>query len=317
MAAGLRVERSDFEAHVNFQTTLLEYQLNTEDVFYHAAKLYDKDVVIIYDRGTMDGKGFSTPEEWEAVLDETRTTETYLRDKRYDAVIHLESAAVNAPAFYTTENNAQRRENVTEAALFDAKVLKAWIGHPHLKIIRSRDNFQDKMNDLLKVVGNVVGIPMALEIERKFLVESTSQFEVVNTSEIEQTYLETIKGQTERVRKRTYLDGIVYTHTVKRPVGEGQNIEEERIIDAKEYNNLLKRKDMGLFTVRKTRSCFVHENQYFELDTFKDRLKGLCILEVELDDIKKEVILPPFVNVTKEVTDDPSYSNYGLASKIL
>ena len=42
--------------------------------------------------------------------------------ERYDAVIHLVSAAIGAEEFYTTENNEVRHETPEQAADLDRKV---------------------------------------------------------------------------------------------------------------------------------------------------------------------------------------------------
>lgn len=317
---GLRVMRSSFNEHVYFQSSLLRLQLMLEDTFYETAKREagGQPCVIICDRGTMDGKGFANDAEWEAVMDIVGSNITKLRDRRYDAVIHLESAAVNVPAYYTQANNKARQENVAEASMFDARVLKAWVGHPHLKIIKSRENFEDKINELMKVVGIVVGVPMSVEIERKYLVYLWDVHltpEHAEKSIIKQDYLLTDDPSAEeRVRKRVQDGTAVYTHTIKRPYKDGQRIEEERIIDVMEYNTLLKKKDPALNSIEKQRLCFLWEGQYFEFDIY---LSGnpcnLMILEVELDDPEKEVTLPPCMKNTVDVTNDKKYSNYELA----
>lgn len=41
---------------------------------------------------------------------------------RYDAIIHLVTAAIGAEKYYTTENNAVRSENLQQARDLDFKV---------------------------------------------------------------------------------------------------------------------------------------------------------------------------------------------------
>jgi CYTH domain-containing protein len=65
--------------------------------------------------------------------------------------------------------------------------------------------------------------------------------------------------------------------------------------------------------VLKDRYCFLYEGQYFELDDFLPMKRNICMLEVELSDEAAEVRLPPWINVIKEVTDDPAYSNREIA----
>lgn len=54
------------------------------------------------------------------------------------------------------------------------------------------------------------------------------------------------------------------------------------------------------------------------LDVFSNpswTIKKLCLLEIELLDENDRVELPPFLNVVKEVTVDPEYSNSAIAKK--
>ena len=43
----------------------------------------------------------------------------YLRDKRYDVVVHMVTAAHGAETFYTTENNVARYEDIPTARIVD------------------------------------------------------------------------------------------------------------------------------------------------------------------------------------------------------
>lgn len=60
-----------------------------------------------------------------------------LRDRRYEAVIHLVTAAQGAVEFYTSQNNEARYETVNEAQALDQKLINAWVGHPHFSIIQN------------------------------------------------------------------------------------------------------------------------------------------------------------------------------------
>jgi hypothetical protein len=64
-------------------------------------------------------------------LDETGWSTIQLRDRRYDAVIHLVTCADGAEEFYTSENNAARYEGIKDAIELDRKLINAWVGHPH------------------------------------------------------------------------------------------------------------------------------------------------------------------------------------------
>ena len=83
-------------------------------------------------RGVMDPRGYMDDETWQAVLDESNWNPVYLRDKRYDVVVHMVTAADGASSFYTLENNQARYEDAKTAITVDQNLQKAWTGHPHL-----------------------------------------------------------------------------------------------------------------------------------------------------------------------------------------
>ena len=53
----------------------------------------------------MDVAGYLTSEEMALVLERNNLSETELRDQRYDAVIHLVTAAIGAENYYSHETN--------------------------------------------------------------------------------------------------------------------------------------------------------------------------------------------------------------------
>ena len=73
------------------------------------AETLNQPVIIVCDRGTMDISTYLSPEFWNRIISEQGYTNTQLR-ARYDAVLHLVSAADGAEQFYTTANNAQRAQ---------------------------------------------------------------------------------------------------------------------------------------------------------------------------------------------------------------
>jgi CYTH domain-containing protein len=170
----------------------------------------------------------------------------------------------------------------------------------------------------------------SLEIERKFLVKFPTSWselvelfdDLVDVKRISQTYLQhEINEPSPRVRKT--VEGLtgetetVYHFNRKKPVSAGVREEEEREISKKEYENYLKKPLPGKVEITKTRFVFNYNDQIFELDVFKGALKGLAILEIELEDKDQPVELPPFLKVIKEVTEDKKYNNFELASKKL
>lgn len=295
------------------QTAILKTQLYLEKMFLDQAKLNDKPSIIISDRGTMDGSAFTPSDIWQAVLDENGWTKVGLRDKHYEAIIHLVSAAVGAEEFYTLENNKARTETLEQARENEFKIREVWVGHPHLRIIDNSTAFKEKIDRVISAICDVVGIPEPIETERKFLVTKIGDFgdikkEIIN---IEQTYLKSNDG-IERVRKRGQDGSFSYTHTIKYNLSAGKNIEKERLITAHEYLNLLKRANPEKLPIIKTRTCFLYDHHYFELDYFISPPKDLIMLEIEVEE-NVEVKLPSFLTIEREVTKESKYSNAELA----
>lgn len=104
---------------IKFQTALMRTQMNLEDYYYELAVLYEKKSVILCDRGVMDPRAYMDDECFQTVIDEANWNLVYLRDKRYDAVVHMVTAANGAETFYTTENNVARYEDIPTAKIVD------------------------------------------------------------------------------------------------------------------------------------------------------------------------------------------------------
>ncbi len=66
--------------------------------------------------------------------------------------------------------------------------------------------------------------------------------------------------------------------------------------------------------ILKDRYSFVHNNQYFTLDVFRNL--DLCLLEVEPTEANDRISLPSGLVVLDEVTDNPSYRNFSLFGQI-
>lgn len=106
----IKVSTFEFAQAVRFQSTLLRAQMALEDTFTELARNENEPSVIFCDRGLMDGSAYVTDELWMAVVDEVGLSNAQLRDKRYDGVIHMVTAADGAEQFYNRSNEA-RYEN--------------------------------------------------------------------------------------------------------------------------------------------------------------------------------------------------------------
>ena len=157
------------------------------------------------------------------------------------------------------------------------------------------------------------------EIERKFLIRrpAAAWLEAnCQGSDIIQTYLKTeATGHSDRVRRRSGKNGVVYTHTVKRRISDLRREEQEREISEGEYRTLLQRADPERRSIEKRRYVLAYEGKEFEIDVYpfwQDR----AVMEIELADEGEPVTLPPEIEIIKEVTQDRRYTNAALAREI-
>lgn len=301
----------------DFQKLQFSLQLYKEEIFRKAGSTMGADkLLIVCDRGALDNKAYMSKEEYAGVLEYLGMSEVQLRDN-YDAVFHLVTAAKGAEGFYTTENNPARTETAVQAAEIDDKLISAWTGHPHLRVIDNSTDFEGKMQRLIAEIASFLGEPEPLEIERKFLIEypDTEMLEAMpncTSVDIIQTYLRSEDDEEVRVRQRGKEGSFVYYLTQKRTINSMKRVEIERRLTQEEYLSLLMDADTTRRQIRKTRYCLTMNNLYYEIDVYPF-WKDKAIAEIELNDEKTEVIFPDFIKVIKEVTDDPEYKNASLA----
>ena len=302
------------------ERAILETQLALEDHFMRLASVCAKPVLIVCDRGAMDISAYIAPEEWDSICGEAGTNSNVLRE-RYDAVLHLVSAADGAEQYYTTATNSTRYEKADEEGLriareLDKKVIRAWTGHPHLRVINNHDDFERKMQRVLREISNVLGLPQPVTEERKYLVEVTGELPETIDSDILQTYLVSEPGTEVRLRRRSWPSGkVVNVHNTKKRTAPGEQIETERQVENALYESLLQQADPYRQSISKLRQSFIWKGQYFELDTYRGPLDGLVILETKGIADAEDVNFPPFIRVIKEITGNKEYYNYNLALK--
>ncbi|MBP3842390.1 MAG: AAA family ATPase [Prevotella sp.] len=298
----------------------LEIQMALEDKFTRMAQEFEENCIIVCDRGTMDISAYMAPEVWDEITRAVGTSTPELR-QRYDAVLHLVSAADGAEQYYTTANNASRNESNDEEGLriargLDKKVIKAWTGHPHLRVINNDEDFDKKMNRVLKEISDVLSLPQPIVDERKYIVQLTGALpDDCTESEITQCYLTGDPDAEVRLRRRVWQGKVVNVHTTRKRISPTEEIVTERQINNNLYEMMLALADPDRLPIHKLRKSFIWKGQYFELDFYKDQLEGLIILETKGITEHKSVKFPPFIRVVEDITCSTKYYNYNLAKK--
>lgn len=316
--AGMDYLTTNREFFYEGEKATLEVQLALEDKFLRMAEACSQPCIIVCDRGTMDISAYMTKDMWEDITRAVGTSTAELRG-RYDAVLHLVSAADGAEQFYTTSNNASRNEPADEkglqvARMLDKKVIGAWTGHSHLRVINNHDDFDAKIKRVLKEISNVLALPSQIEEERKYIVRLTGEIPEYTESEITQTYLVADPDSEVRLRKRVWNGKPVYLLNSKKRVSVSEQIETEQQINSNLYITMLQQADPYRRTIEKTRRSFIWKGQFFELDEYKVP-EGLMILETKGVAANEDVKMPPFLEAVEDITGRKEYYNYNLAKK--
>jgi adenylate cyclase len=143
---------------------------------------------------------------------------------------------------------------------------------------------------------------MALEIERKFLVNSEEWLPTERFRRCRQGYLS--MGPPVAVRVRIMDD--VATLNIKTSTTEISRMEFEYEIPLEDAEELLVTACLGRI-IEKTRYYVDYAGWCWEVDVFEGANEGLIVAEVELDSPDREFAKP--VWAAKEVSSDPRYLN--------
>ena len=142
-----------------FQCALVASQAGTED-FLRLDRQGTATRAIVSDRGTLDPCAFwqSFGNSRDSFFEMTGTTldEHY---RRYDLVVHLESAAVRVPEAYVRYPHAHRPEDVEQAARLDQLLSELWCGHPKYVKIEGTVGVEEKLLRAVELVRQELGTP--------------------------------------------------------------------------------------------------------------------------------------------------------------
>mmetsp|Transcript_29128 Transcript_29128/g.38310 ORF Transcript_29128/g.38310 Transcript_29128/m.38310 type:complete len:260 (-) Transcript_29128:236-1015(-) len=139
------------EQKIDFQTSILDIQMNLEKNFQRMARACGRRAVLLLDRGALDPKGYIPRYLWKQVLQRLGLTEKDLL-KRYDMVLHLVSTANGAEDFYDQQNNHIRIETVEDSRRQDLKELGSWRRHPRRVVIDNSTGWAHKMQRAAKAI---------------------------------------------------------------------------------------------------------------------------------------------------------------------
>jgi len=318
------------ETAIPFQVELIKMQQQLENHTITLSKHEKSPVLIVCDRGCIDGKAYCSPDQWQTILNYSNITESELL-QRYDSVIHLTTTAIGAVEHYTCTNNLARHQSPEQAAVNDHKLVLAWTGHPRRQVIENNGDFAMKIKNTINSVTHFVGVPEPTEIERKFLLAQMPNLKDIPNPyiiNIIETYLTTDKPNNQRKLRSIHSNGHnQYVLTVKSPSPVdpvySHYEHEHRLTEQEYYSYLGAENDSSRNSIIKTRYRFTWDRRTYGLDVFNSHnnpvnpTQPLCLMEIELTNSKESFNIPPFLNVAKEVTTDQKFYNCELAKRKL
>ena len=149
---------------------------------------------------------------------------------------------------------------------------------------------------------------MAIEIERKFLVNSEKfKSKAKRSFIILQGFLNKDPERTVRVRIKANK-GILTVKGLSTDDGL-KRFEWEKEIELKDAEKLLELCEE--FVIKKERFEVEIEDHIFEIDVFTEENRGLILAEIELENADQDFPKPPWLG--KEVTGDIKYYNSQLS----
>lgn len=133
-------------------------QLQLERSLVRASSATGRPTLVVMDRGVMDPSAYMPHDVWESILARNGWTDADFL-ARYDLVLHLVTAADGAEKFYTTANNATRKESPAQARAMDKAVLAAWSAHPAHRVVGNEGDFKAKLDTVVSHILPLVGAP--------------------------------------------------------------------------------------------------------------------------------------------------------------
>ncbi|CAL1545530.1 unnamed protein product, partial [Lymnaea stagnalis] len=279
LSGGVQFHELNQKQAFKFQENIIRTMMVIEETFHHLAEARHRDVLLICDRGVMDGSAYLPVQDWITMKQQNNWNDVDLRDNRYDQIIHMVSAAKGAEDFYTIIGHKTRSEGIEGARKLDSITANAWVGHPYYDVIDNSTDFETKISRMIAAVCTRVGVDPGDRLapnsmKRKFLISHLAEKEAFphyQEFHVVHDYLVTPSRKMQaRLRKRGQSGNWTYTHTIRRPEINDQSVELRMPISEKDYEILLAQRDDQHYTIFKIRRCFLWNNKYFQLDIYQD-----------------------------------------------
>ena len=286
--------------------------------------------MLVCDRGACDTFAYCSKEVKKEVLKKNSWSEQYLNHDRYDKIIHLVSAANGAEEFFTLENEA-RSEGLEEARNLDKNIQAVWFDNPRYVIIdNSNKSFQKKIDEVFSEIGDLVSLPTSRFV-RKFLLEKffdESQFPkgIPFSKYLERIHYlpQTSDDTLSYIIKRSYelFNKTLLSYKTRHLT----DVVEKRVETSKQitdiaYDGLYDQRELSKREIKK--KCYIfrmeHKNHVFlyKIENFILEEGKFSVLHLTSGGIKKHREFPEFLDIVREITEEPEYFTHVLAKNQL
>ena len=159
-----------------------------------------------------------------------------------------------------------------------------------------------------------------IEIERKFLLKSIPDRKPTEIIKIKQWYLK-VDGIWERARSMdSNKSGIKWVHTIKTRISDISNIEEERELTKKEFEEFIKKCKSSPGSAKyitKERRIYPDGELKWEVDMFSQKCH-VIVAEIEIPSEDYDLQVPEFIQKKQllEVTGLKQFSNRSLSNRV-
>ena len=134
------------------QQQILVKQINDENISISEAEMFEEPSIVLCDRGVLDGAVYMAG-GLEKFLEKFHL-EYSACISRYDAIIHLNSLAVDDPEKFIEffKSNSARHRQVDKAALLDKAIFEVWKGHQNHLRVASTEEMEEKIELVLSEI---------------------------------------------------------------------------------------------------------------------------------------------------------------------
>ncbi|MBQ8472784.1 MAG: ATP-binding protein [Bacilli bacterium] len=143
----------------DFQNEVMNLQLYKEKRYHDIISKLPEETkcVILADRGIMDSKAYLGSELFTELVKYNNLDESTLGNE-YDMIIHMVTVATEIENKYNTSTNSARFEDAEEAIDLDKRTSDAWKNHKNLKVIHATDVIDEKIENVIKIIHDYLGI---------------------------------------------------------------------------------------------------------------------------------------------------------------